>query len=70
MAKLFTKGDVVMLKSGGPRMTIEHYKWVVGFDYSKESDTKVLCSWFDKDGKLERKEFEQEALKKAEIELE
>lgn len=34
-------GDVVVLKSGGPNMTIT---------YAGGSEGKVDCSWFNKDG--------------------
>lgn len=64
MAQQFKKGDVVRLKSGGPDMTIEHYKMIVGISYSKESDDIVLCSWFDIKGELQSREFQQEALEK------
>ena len=57
----FKKGDTVELKSGGPTMTIEKYKWEVGYDYSKESDHIVICTWFDTKGDLQTRPFEQEA---------
>ncbi|MGJ8762337.1 MAG: YodC family protein [Polaribacter sp.] len=62
MPQKFKQGEVVKLKSGGPTMTIEKYKWETGFDYSKESDHVVVCTWFDNDGKLESRPFEQDAL--------
>ncbi|MDT0620865.1 YodC family protein [Croceitalea vernalis] len=68
MPQKFTKGDVVRLKSGGPIMTIEKYKLETGWDYSKESDHVVVCTWFDNDGKLESRPFEQDALVKNEDE--
>ena len=63
MPKLFKKGDVVVLKSGGPKMTVEKYSQDVGWDYSKESDDRVICNWFDSDIKLQSREFNQETLK-------
>jgi len=38
-------GDVVMLKSGGPKMTVKEYEWnpIKGY-YNKE---KVNCSWIE-----------------------
>jgi len=37
----FTPGDVVRLKSGGPKMTVLETK-----------DDMVTCKWFDRNGKL------------------
>lgn len=34
----FKQGDIVLLKSGGPKMTVE-----------SAGDTKVLCVWHDKE---------------------
>ena len=34
---MFNKGDVVALKSGGPRMTVD-----------KVEDGRAVCVWFDK----------------------
>lgn len=62
MAQKFTKGSVVTLKSGGPKMTIEKYSWETGWDYSRESDHVVVCTWFDDQNKLFREEFEQDSL--------
>jgi len=39
----FKVGDVVMLKSGGPRMTITH----LGPYESMLNDKQVRCEWFD-----------------------
>jgi len=36
-------GDVVRLKSGGPAMTVEE---------GLNKDGKVLCTWFEKNGKV------------------
>lgn len=43
----FKVGDVVILKSGGPRMTIE------GIDkYGLSTVKKALCTWFDGNKKV------------------
>ena len=64
MEKQFKKGDVVELKSGGPRMTIEKYKIIHSMTAgSHVSDNIVICTWFDNNGVLQSREFEQEALK-------
>ena len=51
-------GDVVMLKSGGPPMTIED---IDKFQYSEHD--KALCSWFE--GKQRKSDvFELSSLEK------
>jgi uncharacterized protein YodC (DUF2158 family) len=58
MAEVFEKGDVVQLKSGGPKMTVSN----TGKDmYDQE---KVWCVWFEKTKKFEDT-FEPEILEKA-----
>lgn len=50
----FNTGDIVMLKSGGPRMTVEG-----------PSGTSLVCSWFDhKTKNLKRETFLEDTLKK------
>ncbi len=61
MEKLFEKGDVVQLKSGGPKMTIDDYD--TSF-YSGEFTGFVNCKWFDNDGKFQKQQFDQKSLKK------
>ena len=39
---VFKEGDIVELKSGGPKMTIDEFKW----DNGKKSTEKVECFWF------------------------
>jgi uncharacterized protein YodC (DUF2158 family) len=41
---MFTVGDVVQLKTGGPRMTVEHI-WK-----NAHGIMTVRCTWFDKGG--------------------
>ena len=48
-------GDIVVLKSGGPLMTI-----------NKKYLLEVECIWFDNDGKLIVYKFRKDALKKIE----
>ena len=52
MAKKFKKGDIVQLKSGGPKMTVEH-------DDLYDGDVAVV--WFA-GSKMERKSIDQESL--------
>ena len=67
MGKLFKKGDIVVLKSGGPQMTVENYHINMGGGFSiSESDHIVDCIWFDNSNQLVKKSFEQEALKRHE----
>ncbi len=44
-------GDVVALKSGGPKMTIENI-----------NNGNVSCTWYDKDNNLHRDTFNEKAL--------
>ena len=41
----FTPGDVVQLKSGGPKMT------VAAVETGSGGRTQYICEWFDKDFK-------------------
>ena len=52
----FKPGDVVQIKSGGPKMTYEGEAGMTG---------EALCVWFD-GKKMERKGFTYAALKKDE----
>jgi uncharacterized protein YodC (DUF2158 family) len=47
MVGMWKEGDVVQLKSGGPRMTVDRV-----MHYSDDS-TSVYCVWFDDDKKQE-----------------
>ncbi len=44
----FTKGDVVRLKSGGPKMTV----------VAEPEGAIVQCTWFDRNGKRHTDGFE------------
>jgi len=48
----FKKGDLVKLKSGGPKMTVEEL-W---------NDDELKCSWFDKDHKVQHATFSRDAV--------
>jgi uncharacterized protein YodC (DUF2158 family) len=56
----FNQGDVVQLKSGGPKMTVLKL-WIE----ASSKKTMVHCAWFDKDAKEQEESFEPEALKSA-----
>jgi uncharacterized protein YodC (DUF2158 family) len=49
----FKVGDVVELKSGGPKMTVARL----------DGDNKIWCNWFGDDGKLVGKTFFAETVK-------
>lgn len=49
-------GDTVVLKSGGPEMTVDCY-----YDQDKEF---VYCSWFDKSDTFFKKRFSIVSLEK------
>ena len=51
-----TVGDVVVLKSGGPKMTVRE----VGQD---DDGPYAICEWFDSDKKPQTRSFVQETLK-------
>lgn len=51
---MFNKGDVVILKSGGPRMTV--------CSLPSTQRHGHFCEWFSESGKLERANFPGEAL--------
>jgi uncharacterized protein YodC (DUF2158 family) len=48
-------GDVVTLRTGGPRMTVMH-AGPVGF----ATGTWLICEWFDEHGELRQDQFPQE----------
>ena len=50
---MFNIGDVVLLKSGGPVMTIDN----------DNGDGTYWCQWFDKNGELKGASFKGETLK-------
>lgn len=43
----FSPGDVVRLKSGGPKMTV----------LKLEDETALACKWFDRNGKVHTDSF-------------
>lgn len=49
----FTKGDVVRLKSGGPKMTVLSVKTAA-----------LACQWFDRNGKMHKSDFDIEMVDK------
>ena len=59
MANALKAGDIVVLKSGGPNMTIE---WTEEF----EGVVTVSCSWFDTKMQPQNRSFPADALKPVE----
>lgn len=49
----FIKGDVVRLKSGGPKMTVLSVKTAA-----------LSCQWFDRNGKMHKSDFDVEMVDK------
>lgn len=56
----FSIGDVVVLKSGGPPMTVFSSP-------ASRADQQVGCVWFDKDGGIQQRVFEPGTLKLCEM---
>jgi uncharacterized protein YodC (DUF2158 family) len=57
MSEQFKPGDVVELKSGGPKMTVEEVDEEAG---------GVFCTWFDEGNQPQQRNFIAATLKKAE----
>lgn len=55
MPNAFKAGDVVQLKSGGPRMTVVEYR-------SAGSGTEVLCQWFSEKQEVQAYTFPEALL--------
>lgn len=58
----FKIGDVVVLKSGGPKMTISEYpiKMIDG----SENYTRIQCRWFNEDHHLRHGMFNIDEIEK------
>ena len=52
----FSPGDIVTLKSGGEKMTVDAISEMTGL---------VQCSWFDSRRKFQRQQFQPTSLEKA-----
>jgi uncharacterized protein YodC (DUF2158 family) len=46
MANAFNKGDIVVLKSGGPPMTVDEAPGEKAVKYPNAVRTNYLCEWF------------------------
>jgi uncharacterized protein YodC (DUF2158 family) len=69
MAETFGKGDVVVLRSGGPIMTVvgpvsEQKMSGARYRMSGAEDSDLLCTWFDK-GDRKQDVFSPDLLKKS-----
>jgi uncharacterized protein YodC (DUF2158 family) len=53
----FHPGDVVQLKSGGAKMTVERSEWSV-----RESLWVIFTTWLHTDGAIERSSFSENEL--------
>ena len=64
MEQEFKKGDIVQLKSGGDKMTIDSFVWNPTTD--KYETNRVNCVWFNSDNVLCKDKFGTESLEKIE----
>jgi len=55
----FKIGDTVMLKSGGPLMTIRDES----SNYADGSSNEWYCAWFDKNGVIKHEHFNKNTLR-------
>ncbi len=70
MEKSFNVGDVVLLKSGGPRMTVVEIESQQQNNNSEDEEhtsgqngsSKLVCLWFDKEDNLHEDSFLLESL--------
>ena len=51
---IFESGDVVVLKSGGPAMTVRH---LLNYPATAQSSMGVLCDWMDNKGRHKQASF-------------
>jgi uncharacterized protein YodC (DUF2158 family) len=61
MEKKFKIGDSVILKSGGPTMTVTKHVGTIPLSGPSQYTGRIQCTWFI-DNKVEKAEFPQEAL--------
>ena len=62
MEQKYKIGDIVMLKSGSPQMTISNDKTGTDFSRGKVWNGNYICTWFDGD-EMKNGRFPQDALK-------
>lgn len=59
--KKFQIGDIVLLKSGGPKMTVTKHVGTTPFSGPSQYTGNVECTWFI-DNELKRGTFPQDSL--------
>lgn len=57
-------GDVVRLKSGGPKMTVMAHP--IKIAHGGNDSSRTICQWFDENGKKSQGTFLVETLEKVE----
>lgn len=58
----FQAGDIVKLKSGGPRMTVHQYK--LNPMTGQPIPTVIICHWFDENNEINEAQFHPDELEK------
>lgn len=61
MAQKFKTGDVVILKSGSPPMTVREYNSYVDSNLKNQTSDDVVCDWF-LDGETKQGVFPENSL--------
>ncbi len=55
-------GDLVKLKSGGPKMTVKGFKKIRGMKGNTIDYDIIICQWFNDNNELNSQEFKVDTL--------
>lgn len=65
MARKYKTGDVLRLKSGGPKLTVKEYAEQLGEGLEVKEHLRVICQWFA-GSKSEQAGFPEDSLERVE----